>query len=89
MRDVTGKGCNKNYAPVRDDLPLHDLTGGNTFILNSRSLTDTPNIGVTMGGFTAGRSDMIWSIINKYYRGMSIKSTPFPVIHSGRVVPTV
>ena len=34
MRDVTGKGCNKNYAPVRDDLPLHDLTGGNTFIPN-------------------------------------------------------
>ncbi|MCF8367855.1 MAG: hypothetical protein K9G76_02345 [Bacteroidales bacterium] len=32
MRDVTGKACNKNYAPVRDDLPLHDMTGGNTFI---------------------------------------------------------
>jgi hypothetical protein len=32
MRDVTGKGCNKQYAPVRDDLPLHDMTGGNTFI---------------------------------------------------------
>ncbi|MCB2218862.1 MAG: hypothetical protein KQI35_00600 [Bacteroidetes bacterium] len=32
MRDVTGKGCNKSYAPVRDDLPLHDMTGGNTFI---------------------------------------------------------
>ncbi len=32
MKDVTGKGCNKNGAPVRSDLPLHDLTGGNTFI---------------------------------------------------------
>jgi PKD repeat protein len=32
MRDVTGKGCNKNFAPVRNDLPLHDMTGGNTFI---------------------------------------------------------
>lgn len=32
MRDVTGKGCNKNYAPIRNDLPLHDMTGGNTFI---------------------------------------------------------
>jgi hypothetical protein len=32
MRDVTGVGCNKNGAPVRDDLPLHDMTGGNTFI---------------------------------------------------------
>jgi PKD repeat protein len=32
MRDVTGTGCNKRGAPVRNDLPLHDLTGGNTFI---------------------------------------------------------
>jgi hypothetical protein len=32
MRDTTGVGCNKNGAPVRDDLPHHDLTGGNTFI---------------------------------------------------------
>jgi hypothetical protein len=32
MKDVTGKGCNKNAAPVRTDLPLHDMTGGNTFI---------------------------------------------------------
>lgn len=32
MRDVTGVGCNKKGAPVRDDLPLHDFTGGNTFI---------------------------------------------------------
>ena len=31
MRDVTGQGCNKN-PPVRDNLPLHDLTGGNTTI---------------------------------------------------------
>jgi hypothetical protein len=32
MKDVTGKGCNKASAPVRTDLPLHDMTGGNTFI---------------------------------------------------------
>ncbi len=32
MRDVTGYGCNKTGAPLRNDLPLHDLTGGNTFI---------------------------------------------------------
>jgi hypothetical protein len=29
MRPVTGTGCNKNGAPVRADLPLHDMTGGN------------------------------------------------------------
>ncbi len=32
MKDVSGYGCNKNNIPFRDDLPLHDLTGGNTFI---------------------------------------------------------
>ena len=32
MQDVTGVGCNKRGAPTRDDLPLHDLTGGNTFV---------------------------------------------------------
>ncbi|MGD8393835.1 MAG: PKD domain-containing protein, partial [Candidatus Eiseniibacteriota bacterium] len=32
LRDVTGVGCNKRGAPLRDDLPLHDMTGGNTFI---------------------------------------------------------
>jgi hypothetical protein len=30
MKDVTGVGCNKNGVPVRDDLPWHDMTGGNT-----------------------------------------------------------
>lgn len=32
MKDVTGTGCNKAGAPTRTDLPLHDMTGGNTFI---------------------------------------------------------
>jgi hypothetical protein len=29
MRPVTGKGANKRGVPVRTDLPLHDMTGGN------------------------------------------------------------
>jgi len=31
MRDVTGQGCNMD-PPVRDDLPLHDITGGSTWL---------------------------------------------------------
>lgn len=31
MRDVTGQGCNMS-PPVRDDLPLHDMTGGSTWL---------------------------------------------------------
>lgn len=32
MHDVEGQGCNDPGAPVRPDLALHDLTGGNAFI---------------------------------------------------------
>jgi hypothetical protein len=32
MRDVTGQGCNFGNPPTRDDLPLHDQTGGNTWV---------------------------------------------------------
>ncbi len=32
MRDVTGQGCNFGDPPVRDDLPLHDMTGGSTWL---------------------------------------------------------
>jgi hypothetical protein len=32
MRDVTGKGANKPDVPTRTDLPLHDMTGGNTWV---------------------------------------------------------
>jgi hypothetical protein len=33
VRPVTGQGCNKN-PPVRKDLPLHDMTGGNYWLAN-------------------------------------------------------
>lgn len=42
MRDVTGMGCNKRGAPTRDDLPLHDLTGGNQWISRILATAD-PN----------------------------------------------
>ena len=32
MQDVTGYGCNKNGVLLRNDLPQHDMTGGNTFV---------------------------------------------------------
>lgn len=34
MRDVTGRGCFFPFAPVRNDLPLHDLSGGSTWMLS-------------------------------------------------------
>ncbi len=32
MQDVTGQGCNFGDPPVRPDLPLHDMTGGSTWL---------------------------------------------------------
>jgi hypothetical protein len=32
MRDVLGRGANLPEVPVRPDLPLHDMTGGNTWM---------------------------------------------------------
>ena len=34
MRDVVGKGCNFKFAPERSDLPLHDFSGANTWVLD-------------------------------------------------------
>lgn len=34
MRDVTGRGCFFEIAPIRTNLPLHDLSGANTFMLS-------------------------------------------------------
>jgi hypothetical protein len=32
MRAVTGQGCSFGMPPVREDLPLHDMTGGSTWL---------------------------------------------------------
>lgn len=32
VRDVNGKGCNDPSAPVRPNLPLHDMMGGNAWL---------------------------------------------------------
>ncbi|MGD8596287.1 MAG: fibronectin type III domain-containing protein [Anaerolineae bacterium] len=48
VRAVTGQGANKNGVPVRSDLPLHDMTGGNYWmpdaILHQNAL-DTLRLG--------------------------------------------
>ena len=32
LRDVSGKGCSDPLAPLRPDLPLHDMMGGNSWM---------------------------------------------------------
>ena len=58
--------------------------GGCTFILNSNALTLTPNTITLIHGREARRSDMLWAIVNHYYRGLVIKAIGFPVDHVAR-----
>jgi len=55
MPPVTGKGCDRASAPLRSDLPLHDLTGGNTWV--PRAITWLDDLGrlVLGGGLSAER----------------------------------
>jgi hypothetical protein len=41
MRPTTGLGCDKNGVPVRPDLPLHDLTGGNYWMPQAVAYLDS------------------------------------------------
>lgn len=59
--------------------------GGNTFILNSKALLDSPNLTIKINGREGRRSDMIWAIINKQINNMHIKTVPFPILHDSRV----
>jgi len=58
MRAVTGQGCNKNPA-VRTDLPLHDMTGGNTWAPDAILYQDAQNTLRLGGGLLAGQVDAI------------------------------
>ncbi|MDP6633337.1 MAG: dockerin type I domain-containing protein [Phycisphaerae bacterium] len=52
MRPVTGRGCNKN-PPVRKDLPMHDLTGGNYWMPDVIKYLDARNELRLGGGLTS------------------------------------
>ena len=58
--------------------------GGNTFILNYKTLSQTPNSIFHVDGHEARRSDMMWAIVNRYMYGFVIKSVNFPVTHTVR-----
>ncbi len=54
LSPVTGKGCNKASAPVRTDLPLHDMTGGNYWVPEAIQYLDGQNKLVLGGGLSPG-----------------------------------
>ena len=55
MRPVTGEGANKNGVPVRTDLPLHDLTGGNYWMPEAIAYLDSQGKLRLGGGMTANQ----------------------------------
>ncbi len=52
MPAVTGQGCNKN-PPVRKDLPLHDMTGGNYWMPDAIQYLDSLGMLRMGGGLTS------------------------------------
>ena len=60
LRPVTGAGCNKKGAPVRKDLPLHDITGGNYWMPDAITYLDGKGL-LRLGG---GLSDIQTSALN-------------------------
>ncbi len=53
LRPVNGPGCNKKDAPVRTDLPLHDMTGGNYWMPDAIQWLDTQGRLRLGGGLTS------------------------------------
>ncbi|MGD8866921.1 MAG: hypothetical protein PVI01_04815 [Gemmatimonadales bacterium] len=53
MRPVEGVGCNKKGAPIRPDLPLHDMTGGNYWIPDAIQWQDQLGLLRLGGGLTS------------------------------------
>jgi len=53
MRPVTGTGANKQGVPIRTDLPLHDLTGGNYWMPSAIAWLDARGKLRLGGGMTA------------------------------------
>ena len=53
MMPVVGKGANKNGAPQRRDLAVHDLAGGSTWIQDAMLYLDQSNRLVLGGGLDA------------------------------------
>ncbi len=53
LRPVVGAGCNKKGAPIRGDLALHDMTGGNYWLPDALVWLDQRGLLRLGGGLTA------------------------------------
>jgi asparagine synthase (glutamine-hydrolysing) len=60
--------------------------GGTTFVFNAEALDCVPNLNLEINGTDIRRSDMVWAVINKYYRKMNVKAANIPIFHAGKEV---
>jgi hypothetical protein len=59
LRATTGQGCNKRGVPVRSDLPLHDMTGGNYWMPDAILYQNTQGTLRLGGGLTTVQIDAL------------------------------
>lgn len=63
--------------------------GTNTFVFDCRAFTDFPNAAPRFAGDVLRRSDMIWSLLNRYAGGRRIVSAKLPIRHDRSGEPPV
>lgn len=64
--------------PVAHSVPsIH--RGGNTFIFQPDTLAEFPNAAPRVAGTETRRSDMVWSLLNRYVAHRSVVKVPIPV----------
>jgi hypothetical protein len=59
LRAINGQGCNKRGVPIRSDLPLHDMTGGNYWMPDAILYQNTQGTLRLGGGLTTVQIDAI------------------------------
>ena len=53
--------------------------GPNTFVFDVEALREFPNAASTIGGVHTRRSDMVWSLLNRFVGGRKVVSAPIPI----------
>lgn len=61
--------------------------GGNAFVLDAEALREFPNAVPVVDGQSTRRSDMVWSLLNRYVAGRSVVRIPFAVRQDRRREP--
>ena len=61
--------------------------GPSTLVFDLEALRDFPNAVPTIGGSDTRRSDMVWSLLNRFVGGCKIVQAPLPVRQVRRAIP--